>query len=194
MAKKKYGFWSAVGDITGALLAPATFGASMVLSPTARGLVGNVLGDGGSDNDNSTQQLLEQQKLQNEQFNTMMKQNREELEKIRSERAKKEKKIKDNDKELDTLKSKLNNPDTTPEEKERIKKQIILLETDNKQLKEEIKKLIKDEENKEKDKPTLPNPSTPWKLPKLSMYDKALIAGIVILIIYFLFLKEDKKK
>lgn len=191
MAKNKYGFWNAALDITGALLAPATFGASMVLSPTARGLVGNVLSGGGDDN--STQQLLEQQKLQNEQFNTMMKQNREELEKIRKERKKKEKKIKDNEKELENLKSRLNNPNTTPEEKERIKKQIILLETDNKQLKEEITKLIKDEENKEKDKPTLPNPSTPWKLPKLSAYDKALIAGIMILIIYFLFLKDDKK-
>jgi len=91
----------------------------------------------------------------------MMKQNREELEKIRKERENKEKKIKDNEKELDTLKSKLNNPNTTPEEKERIKKQIILLETDNKQLKKEVEKLIKDERNKEKEKPTLPTPSTP---------------------------------
>ncbi|CAI2184646.1 4131_t:CDS:2 [Funneliformis geosporum] len=49
----------AVGDITGALLAAPTFGASMVLSPTARGLVGNVLGgsgDDGNDTDNKLKQ------------------------------------------------------------------------------------------------------------------------------------------
>ena len=83
MTKKKYGFWDIAGDLTGALLAVPTYGASLTLSPTARGLVGNVLGGGSNENDNNTQQLLEQQKLQNEQFNVMMKQNREELEKIR---------------------------------------------------------------------------------------------------------------
>ena len=162
MAKKKYGLSGLAGDIIGVVFAVPTFGASMVLSPTARGLVGDVLGGGGNDDDNNIQQLLEQQKLQNEQFKTMMEQNRAELEKIRKEREDKEKKIKDNEKELDALRSKLNNPDTTPEEKERIKKQIILLETDNKQLKQEVEKLKKDEENKEKEKPILPPiPQTP---------------------------------
>jgi len=70
-------------------------------------------------------------------------------------------KLKNNEKELEILKAKLNNPNTTPEEKERIKKKIILLETDNRELKKEIEKLKKDEENKEKEKPTLPTPSTP---------------------------------
>ena len=56
------------------------------------------------------------------------------------------------------------------------------------------KELKKDEENKEKDKPILPIPSTPWKLPKLSAYDKLLAGAILVLIIYFLFLREDRKR
>ncbi|CAG8776966.1 6487_t:CDS:10 [Gigaspora margarita] len=100
-----------LGTIAGVCAAPFTGGASLGVVAACGGLgfVGGKVAesafDGGGD-DNSTQQLLEQQKLQNEQFNTMMKQNREELEKIRKEREKKEKKIKDNQKELDILKSK----------------------------------------------------------------------------------------
>src|SRR6185312_14079636 len=145
-------------------MAPFTAGTSMFATGGLGFVGGKIFGKlfgGSSESDDNTQQLLEQQKLQNEQFNAMMKQNREELEKIRKERESKEKKIKSNEKELDTLKSKLNNPDTTPEEKKRIKKQIIILETDNKQHKKEVEKLIKDERNKEKEKPTLPTPSTP---------------------------------
>lgn len=194
MTKKKYGFWDAALDITGALLAPATFGTSMVLSPTARGLVENVLGSGGSD-DNSTQQLLEQQKLQNEQYKLQVEERREELKKLRKEREKDEQKIKQNNEEIDRLRLIINDPNKSDEEKNRARSRMIVLEDENKKLKGKLGELEKEIKKIEDDKPSVPNNSSiPWKLPKLSAYDKLLAGAILVLIIYFLFLREDKRR
>jgi hypothetical protein len=54
MTKKKYGIGSFIADGFAAVLAPATFGASLLISPTARNLVGDVFSNGSSD-DNSNQ-------------------------------------------------------------------------------------------------------------------------------------------
>ena len=195
MAKKKYGFWDAVGDITGALLAGPTFGASMVLSPTARGLVGNVLG-GSSDDDNSgIIQAQQNYQAQMEQWKALSEERRQELERLRKKEAEKEKQIKRNEEEINSLKTKLNDPNVSDEEKNKIKKRLIVLEDDNKRLKGELTAIQTQIKTAEDEKPPTPTtPTTPWKFPKLSAYDKALIAGIMILIIYFLFLREDKKR
>ena len=89
MTRKKYGFWDAVGDLTGALLAVPTYGASLTLSPTARGLVGNVLG-GRNNDDSDTDNKLKQWEIQNKQWKTQMKANQEEIERLRKEREKDE--------------------------------------------------------------------------------------------------------
>ena len=193
MTKKKYSFWDAALDITGALLVPATFGTSMVLSPTARGLVGNVLG-GGSD-DSSTQQLLEQQKLQNEQYKLQMEERRAELERLRKEREKDEQKVKQNNEEIERLRLIINDPNKSDEDKNRARSRMIVLEDENRKLKAKLGELEKDIKKIEDDKPPAPTtPSIPWKFPKLSAYDKLLAGAILVLIIYFLFLREDKKR
>lgn len=192
MAKKKYGFWDAVGDITGAIFAPATFGASMVLSPTARGLVGNVLGGGESDS-SDTDNKLKQWEIQNEQWKTQMKANQEEIERLRKERERDEGAAKKNNEEIRRLKTIIDDPNRSDEEKERARKRIVLLETENRKLRDKNKERDKQIEEKSK---TPPAPSAPLglSLPKLSAYDKLLAAAILVLIIYFLFLREDKKR
>ncbi|CAG8575024.1 10837_t:CDS:2 [Ambispora leptoticha] len=82
------------GDIIGVVFAVPTFGASMVLSPTARGLVGDVLGGGDDDGG-------------------------EEIERLRKEREKDEKEVKKNDEEIRRLKTIIDDPNRSDEEKER---------------------------------------------------------------------------
>jgi hypothetical protein len=53
-------------------------------------------------------------------------------------------------------------------------------------LEDKIKKV-------ENDKPSTPTLSIPWKFPKFSAYDKLLMTGVLSLLIYYLFLREDKK-
>ena len=192
---KKYGFWSAAGDITGALLAPFTYGASLTLSPTARGLVENVLG-GSSDNDNdSINQAQQNYQTQMEQWKLLSEERRQELERLRQKELEKEKQIKRNEEEINSLKSKIDDPNTSEEEKIKLKKRLIVLEDDNKKLKGELTIIRTQIKTKEDEKPIVPTtPSAPWKLPKLSAYDKMLIAAVLVLIIYFLFLREDKKR
>ena len=193
MTRKKYGFWDAVGDLTGALLAVPTYGASLTLSPTARGLVGNVLGSGGSDDNSDTDNKLKQWEIQNKQWKTQMEANRAEVERLREERKKDEEAAKKNNEEIRRLKTIINDPNRSDEEKERARKRIVLLETENRKLKDKNKERDKQIEEKSK---TPPAPSAPLglSLPKLSAYDKLLAAAILVLIIYFLFLREDKKR
>jgi len=118
-----------------------------------------------------------------------MEANRAEVERLRQERADKEKKIKNNNDEVARLNSIINNPHSTEEEKKNAKKRIVLLEDDNKKLKKDLAKIIKDIEEKSK---TPPAPSKPWSFPKLSLVDKVLLASGTVLIIYLLI--PDKKK
>ena len=101
MAKKKYGFWSAAGDLVGALLAGPTFGASMVLSPTVRGLVGNIFGSGGSDDDNSgIIQAQQNYQTQMEQWKLLSEERRKDLENLRKDKDEIKEKIRNNDEEM----------------------------------------------------------------------------------------------
>ena len=56
---KKYGFGSAVGDFIGAIFAVPTYGASLTMSPTARGLVRKIIGSGGDDDSALNNKLKE---------------------------------------------------------------------------------------------------------------------------------------
>ena len=194
MTRKKYGFWDAVGDLTGALLAVPTYGASLTLSPTARGLVGNVLGGGSGNDSDSINQTQQNYQAQMEQWKALSEERRQELERLRQKETEKEKEIKRNEEEIKSLKSKLEDPNLSDEEKSKLKKRLIVLEDTNKRLKGELTTIKNQIETKENDKPPMPTPSTPWKFPKLSAYDKMLIAAVLVLIIYFLFLREDKRK
>jgi chromosome segregation ATPase len=134
----------------------------MVLSPTARGLVGNVLGGSGDDNDNSTQQLLEQQKLQNEQYKLQVEERRSELERLRKEKEKDEQKLKQNNEEIDRLRLIINDPNKSEEDKNRARSRMIVLEDENRKLKNKLGKLETDIKKIEDEKPTVPTtPSTP---------------------------------
>ena len=191
MTKKKYGFWDVAGDITGALLTPFTYGASLTLSPTARGLVGNVLGSSGSDS-SDTDNKLKQWEIQNEQWKTQMETQKAELERLRKERQEEDKKIRKNNEEIDRLRTIINDPNKSDEEKDRARKRLVILEGENRKLKDNLRDL--ETKIKDKEQP-LPAPSAPLglSLPKLSSYDKMLMAAVALLIIYFLFLKEDRK-
>lgn len=202
MAKKKSN-WALLGAVAGVCAAPFTGGTSLALTAAACGGLGFVGGkvvesalDNNSDDNSNIQTLQESWKIQNDQWKTMMEQNRAEIERMRQERIKKEEKIKKNDQEIDNLKSKLNDPNISEEEKKTIRNKLIIFEDDNKQLKKEIEKLKKDEEKKEKEKPTPPPTPTSLpglNLPKFSAYDKLLVAAIAIIIIYYLFLRDKKR-
>jgi len=95
------------------------------------------------------------------------------------------------------LNNKLNDPNISAEEKERIKKQIIVLEEDNRKLKQSVEQKKKQEQQKEKEKPTpppAPVPSFTSNLPKLSTTDKLIIAGALSLTVYFLFLRDNRDR
>src|SRR5207248_10005214 len=109
------------------------------------------------------------------------------------EKEKDENEIKKNNEEIRRLKTIIDDPNRSDEEKERARKRIVLLETENRKLKDKNKERDKQIEEKSK---VPPAPSAPLglSLPKLSAYDKMLIATVALLIIYFLFLREDKKR
>ena len=67
MAKKKYGIGSFFMDAVGVAAAPLTLGASLIVSPSAHELVGEVLGSFGGGSDDSSNQIMESWKLQTEQ-------------------------------------------------------------------------------------------------------------------------------
>ena len=195
MTKKKYGFWDAVGDITGAVLAVPTFGASMVLSPTARGLVGNVLGSGGGDDNSGIIQAQQNYQAQMEQWKLLSEERRKDLENLRKDKDEIAQKIKTNDEEMDKLRAIINDPNKSDEEKNNARRKLVILEGENESLKSRLGDLEKKIKDLEAEKPPTPTtPSIPWKFPKLSAYDKLLAGAILVLIIYFLFLREDKKR
>ena len=130
-----------------------------------------------------------------EQWKALSEERRKELERLRQKETEKEKQIKRNEEEINSLKSKLNDSNISPEEKDKIKKRIAILDDDNKRLKGELTSIRTQIKTAEDEKPPTPTtPTTPWKLPKLSAYDKLLAGAILVLIIYFLFLREDKRK
>lgn len=186
---KKYGFGSAVGDFIGAIFAVPTYGASLTMSPTARGIVAKIIGSGGGDDNDNTNKKLEEWKIQNEQWKAQMEANRAEVERLRKEREENDKQVKHNNNEVERLRAIINNPHSTDEEKNNAKKRIVLLEDEVRQLKNKNKKIDEDITNKSK---TPLAPSKPWSFPKLSLVDKALIAGGAVLLIYLLI--PEKKK
>ncbi|CAI2187227.1 8989_t:CDS:2 [Funneliformis geosporum] len=128
-----------IGDIVGVAFAVPTFGASMVLSPTARGLVGNVLGGGGSDDDNSER--------------------RKDLENLRKDKDETAQKIKTNDEEMDRLRAIINDPNKSDDEKNNARRKLIILEGENESLKSRLQDLEKKMKDLEAEKP--PTPTTP---------------------------------
>jgi hypothetical protein len=116
-----------------------------------------------------------------------------EVERLRKDREKDGKEVKKNDEEIRRLKTVIDDPNRSDEEKERARKRIVLLETENRKLRDKNKERDKQIEEKSK---TPPAPSAPLglSLPKFSAYDKMIMAAVLVLIIYFLFLREDKRK
>jgi predicted nucleic acid-binding Zn-ribbon protein len=87
---------------------------------------------------------------------------RAELERLRQKEVEKEKQIKRNEEEINSLKSKLNDPNTSPEEKDKLKKRIAILDDDNKKLKGELTSIRTQITTKENETPPTPTaPSTP---------------------------------
>jgi len=169
-------------NIASIIAAPFTGGVSLL------GLVAPYV-FGGSD-DNNSNQIMKSWEMQNEQWKIMIEANREEVKRLREERAAKENKIKNNSDEVARLNAIINNPHSSEEEKNNAKKRIVLLEDDNKKLKKDLAKLVKDIEEKSK---VPPAPSKPWSFPKLGLLDKVLLASGTVLLIYLL-IPENKKK
>ena len=203
MAKKKTN-WPLLGAVVGICAAPFTGGASLamagkVLIPTLAasaglGFVGGKVIESalGNDSDNSgIDQTQQNYQAQMEHHKALAEERRLELERLRKREEEKEKQIKLNEEEIKAIKSKIDDPNLSDEEKEKLKKRLIVLEDDNKRLKGELITIKNEIENKEKE--NIPLPTLPWQFPKFSAYDKLLMTGVLTLIIYYLFLKEDKK-
>ena len=199
MAKKKTN-WPLLGVIVGICAAPLTGGASLamagkVLVPTllASGGLGFVGGkvveaavDGSNDDDNSRlDKTLEEWKIKNAQWEAQIKADQEETKRLREER----KKLKHNNEEITRLQTIINNPHSSEEEKSNARKRIILLEDENKDLKEKLDKINEKLEELSK---TPPPPEKPWTFPELGLMDKVIIAGGIVLLVYMLI--PDKKK
>ncbi|CAI2184648.1 4132_t:CDS:10 [Funneliformis geosporum] len=95
-----------------------------------------------------------------------MKANQEEVERLRKDREKDEEHAKKNNEEIRRLKTVIDDPNRSDEEKERARKRIVLLETENRKLRDKNKERDKQIEEKTK---TPPAPSAPLglSLPKL---------------------------
>lgn len=87
-----------------------------------------------------------------------MEANEAERKRLREEKEKNDKEIKNNANEIDRMRSIINNPHSSEEEKNNAKKRIVLLEDEVKQLKDKNKKLDSDIAEKSK---TPPAPSKP---------------------------------
>jgi len=186
MAKNNYNFWTFVQDLTAAVLAVPTYGTSLLISPTARKLV-----SGGNNEDNNANQTLESWKIQNQQWEAQVKANQTEIKRLSDEIEKKDKQIKKNEFEADQQRAIVNNPNSTEEEKSNARKRLILIEDENKKLKEEKRKYGKEREEKSK---TPPAPPKPFSLPEIGATTKVIVAGSVLLLVYLVFIKEDKNK
>jgi len=86
---------------------------------------------------------------------------RQELERLRQKEIEKEKEIKRNEEEIKSLKTKLEDPNLTDEEKNKLKKRLVVLEDTNKRLKGELTTIKNQIEKKEGDKPSMPTLSNP---------------------------------
>jgi hypothetical protein len=198
--------WGLVGAIGGVCLAPFTGGATLTwtIAGASAGLGfagGKILEGAGilgnnnnSNNDNNNaNQNLEAFKLQTEQWKELVKAREEESKRLREEKDEENKKLKHNNEEIERLRSVINNPHASEEEKNNAKKRIVILEDENKDLKKKLDKISEKLDDLSK---VPPAPSRPWNLPNLSnlkLIDKALIAGGVVLLIYLL-IPESKKK
>ena len=158
---KKYGLKEMAGDALGVIFAVPTFGASMVLSPSARGLVGNLLGSGGDDNDNSgILQAQQNYQTQMEQWKLLSEERRKDLENLRKDKEEVAEKIKQNDNEMDRLRAIINDPSKSEDEKNNARRQLVVLEGENESLKRrlgDLEKKIKDTEDEKPPVPTTPS-------------------------------------
>lgn len=203
MAKNNKKKWALLGAVAGLCAAPFTGGASLTwtaaMANTGLGFVGGTvfgeMTEGGSDdNDDGIQRTQQNYNAQMEQWKALSEERRQELERLRKKEEEKERQIKKNEEEIKALESKLNDPNLGDEERNKLKKRLIALQEDNRKLRGELTTIKTQIEGKEKDKPPVPAAPSIWKFPKLSAYDKLLAAAILALIIYFLFLREDKRK
>src|SRR5690348_4774791 len=119
--------------------------------------------------------------------------NQAERDRLREEKEKNDKDKKKNDDEVARLNAIINNPHSTEEEKKNARNRIVLLEGEIKELKAKNKKLDENIEKLSKN-PPLPSRSFSSYLPKLSVFDKLIAAGAISLMLYVVFIKEDKKK
>ena len=190
---KGYGLGSLLMDIGAIAAAPFTYGASLVASPSAHALIGDTIGSigGGSDN-RGIEQAQESYKNQLEQYKTLSEERRKDLERLQKELEETTQKIKSNDEEMDRLRAIINDPNKSEDEKSDARKKLDIIEGENDDLKRKLRGLEDKVKEIENNKPTVP--AVPWNLPKLNAYDKLLMTGVLALVIYYLFLKEDKKK
>ena len=187
----KYNFWSFCQDAIAVSSAAATGGLSLIISPTARKFVKDLTGSGDNNTLNSN---LEAWKIQNEQWQKLVNDNREEAKRLRKERQENEKKLKNNNDEIARINSIINNPNSTPEEKNNAKKRLILLGDENKKLKKALDDLADKINDLETNPPKPPSRPLGSYLPKLKFMDKVILAGGITLLVYLVIIKDDKKK
>jgi septal ring factor EnvC (AmiA/AmiB activator) len=207
MAKKNKTNWALLGAVAGVCLAPFTGGASLamagkVLVPTllasgGLGFIGGKVVEAAVDNvsgdDGSLDKNLEVWKVQTDQWKALMDANRAEVERLQKERENNFNAFKQNNDEVARLNAIINDPNRTEEEKSNARKRIVLLEDENKQLKEKMDKIDKKLEELSK-APVAP--SRPWSsyLPNLSAFDKIILASGTVLILYLIIPTDKKNK
>jgi hypothetical protein len=204
MAKKnKKSKWALLGAVAGLCAAPFTGGTSLTwtvaAASTGLGLAGGTvfgeLVEGSSGDDNSgIIQAQQNYQAQMEQWKLLSEERRKDLENLRKDKEEIAEKIKSNDEEMDRLRAIINDPNRSEEDKNNARKKLVILEGENENLRSRLKDLESKVKEMENDKPPVPTtPSVPWKFPKLSAYDKLLATAVLVLIIYFLFLRNDRK-
>nr|CAG8563169.1 14964_t:CDS:10 [Entrophospora candida] len=112
---------------TAALFTVPICEASLILSPTARGIAGKIINSDGGDSGN----------------NALDRTDREKIERLRKEAEQEKEKVKHDNEEVDRLNTVINNFHASEEEKSNARKHIVLLEDENKDIKEKLSKIGK---------------------------------------------------
>ena len=201
MTKKEKNKWAILGAIAGVCAAPFTGGTSLGWTMAACGglglvggkVFGEVFEGGGGDNE-GINQLQQNYQAQLDQWKLLSEERRKDLENYKKDKDEVTQKIKNNNEEIERLRAILNNPNSSEEDKNNARKKLVILEDENNDLKGRLRDLEDKIKNAENDKPPAPTSPISVKFPKFSAYDKLLMTGVLVLIIYFLFLRDNKNK
>lgn len=185
MTKKE---WSLTDKLiaTGSVIA-APFTGGMSLAGLAIPFLGS-----GDNSEEERRRREEEKKERDDQYNKMLEIHNKQHEDNKKNIEATVKELANKNSEVERITAILNNPNSTAEEKSNAKKKLVILEDEIRETKKKLKQLEEKQKHLE-DNPPKPK-DLPWKLPKIDITTKVIIAGSVLLLTYFVFVKDREEK